>query len=254
MTTMKRTLGFFLLSCFLLVVFVAPAQAQDDKAEEIVAKYLDARGGVDNIKGLQSLKQVGEVNMPAMGMVMPVVIYQERPGKVRSEIEINANGMEMEIISGYDGTVGWAMNPMAGDGVQEVPEEQMSTMRNQADMDGPLVDYAEKGNTLAFMGEEEVDGKNTLMVKLTQADSSETVLYFDPETYMQVKSVGTGANPMTGAEATIETFYSDFRDVEGVLRPFKVEMKIDGQVLQQITMMTVEANEDIDDTLFSKPN
>jgi hypothetical protein len=59
---------------------------------------------------------------------------------------------------------------------------------------------------------------------------------------------------MTGAEATIETFYSDFRDVEGVLRPFKVEMKIDGQVLQQITMMTVEANEDIDDTLFSKPN
>ena len=114
MNTMKLTLGLFLLSCFMLVAFVAPVQAQDDKADEIVKKYLEARGGVDSIKGLQSLKQVGEVNMPAMGMVMPVVIYQERPGKVRSEVEFNANGMEMEIISGFDGTVGWAINPMAG--------------------------------------------------------------------------------------------------------------------------------------------
>jgi outer membrane lipoprotein-sorting protein len=254
MKTMKHTLGLFFLSCFLMAAFVLPAQAQDNKADEIISKYLDARGGVDNIKGTQSLKQVGEVNMPAMGMVMPVVIYQERPSKVRSEVEVNANGMEMEIISGYDGTVGWAINPMAGGGVQEVPEEQMGSMKNQADMDGPLVDYADKGNMIEYVGEEEVNGVNTHKIKLTQADSSETFLFFDPETHMQVKSEGIGPNPMTGAEAQVETFYADYREVEGVMRPFKIEMKIDGQVMQMITMMTVEANQDIDDTLFAKPD
>lgn len=253
MKTMKRALGLFLLSCFLMVAFAAPVQAQDEKADEIVLKYLEARGGVAKIQETQSLKQIGEVNMPAMGMVMPIVIYQERPAKLRSEVEVNANGMEMEVINGFDGTVGWMINPMAGGGVQEVPEEQLSSLESQADMDGPLVNYADKGNLLEYVGEEDVNGVNAHKIKMTQADSSETFLFFDPETNLQVKSTSEGTNPMSGAEAEVEQFYSDYREVEGVLRPFKIEVKIDGQVFQTITMATVVANEDFDDTLFAKP-
>lgn len=253
MKTMKQLLGLVVLSCFLMAAFVAPAQAQDDKADEIVSSYLEARGGVDTIKSLQSLKQIGEVNMPAMGMVMPIVIYQERPGKIRSEVEVNANGMEMEVINGFDGTVGWMINPMAGGGVQEVPEEQLGSLKTQADMDGPLVNYADKGNTIEYVGQEDVNGVNAHKIKLLQADSTETFLFFDPETHLQVKSVSAGTNPMSGADAEVEQFYSDYREVEGVLRPFKIEIKIDGQVFQTITMASVEANEDFDDTLFAKP-
>ncbi|HMB90856.1 MAG TPA: hypothetical protein VKP65_08415 [Rhodothermales bacterium] len=253
MNTFKHTLGLFVLSCFFLAAFALPAQAQDDKADEIVSQYLEARGGADKIQEIQSLKQIGEVNMPAMGMVMPIVIYQERPGKIRSEVEVNANGMEMEVINGFDGTVGWMINPMQGGGVQEVPEEQLGSLQSQADMDGPLVNYADKGNMIEYVGEEEVDGVNAHKIKLTQADSSSTFLLFDPETHLQVKSVSEGTNPMSGADAEVEQFYSDYREVEGVLRPFKIEIKIDGQVFQTITMASVEANEDFDDTLFAKP-
>ncbi|HMB90857.1 MAG TPA: hypothetical protein VKP65_08420 [Rhodothermales bacterium] len=253
MKTLKRTLGLFLLFCFLIAAFAGPAQAQDKKADEIVSKHLEALGGVDNIKSLQSIKQIGEVSMPMMGMVMPMMVYQERPDKVRSEVEVNANGTEMEIISGFDGTVAWTINPMQGGGVQDLPEDQRGPLDYLSDMDGPLVDYADKGNTIEYIGEEETAGVNMHKIKLTQADSTETFLFFDPETHLQIKSVSEAPNPMTGANAQVEMMFSDYREIENILYPFHIEIKVDGQVFQQVALSTVVLNEDFDDVLFAKP-
>ena len=75
------------------------------------------------------------------------------PYRMRVEVEIPAMGME--ILNGYDGEMAWEVNPMQG-GKRKVTGEQARTFKEQADMDGVLVDTAAKGYRVEYAGEAEV--------------------------------------------------------------------------------------------------
>jgi acetoin utilization deacetylase AcuC-like enzyme len=58
----------------------------------------------------------------------------------------------------------------------------------QADLHGPLVDYREKGNRIAFLGKDTVDGDDALRLQVTLKNGDILDYYLDPDTYLTPQS------------------------------------------------------------------
>jgi hypothetical protein len=218
--------------------------------QELIESYLAALGGLEALRSITSMQVTGEVEMPSVGMTMPLTITSKRPAMVHVRVEIPAMGAE--VIQAYDGEDAWENNPMGG-GLKKMAGEQARNMKEQADMDGLLVDYEAKGYAVHYVGEEEVNGSNTKKLRVMRPDSSEVFVYLDAESFLQVKMEADGTNPMTGAKAKMETFMSDFREVDGMMMPFAMKVVMDGQVFQVITFKEVKTNVEVDETIFAYP-
>jgi len=218
--------------------------------QALIDKLVAAQGGRDAMKSLTSLRMTGEVYMPSVGMTMPLTITQKRPNKAHIRVEVPSAGME--VVNAYDGETAWQINPMMG-GTQKVTGEQARTFREQADIDGILVDYAAKGYAVEYVGDADVKGTPAKKLRVIRPDSSEVFVYLDGTTFLQVKTEGEGADPMSGAKTTVETFISDYRDVDGRQMAFKMEVVMGGLPFQTVTMKDIKTNVAVDDALFAYP-
>ena len=185
--------------------------------QELIDQYIATQGGRETLQAVESLQMTGEVYMPVAGMSMPITIIQKRPSKMHVQVDVTA--MSMQVVNGFDGETAWTSNPMQG-GTQKLGGEQLRNFKEQADIDGLLVNYAEKGYTVEFVGEEEVKGAIAKKLQVMRPDSSMLYVYLDNESHVEVKLESESTNPMTGATAMVETYLSDYREVEGMMRPF----------------------------------
>ena len=216
--------------------------------EEVIAQSIAAQG---DTQSLHSLEWTGQVTLPQMGMTLPLKLYQKRPGMVRSEVDVEQMGAT--VISAYDGEVAWTINPMQTSRPQKLPEEQAVNMKDQADFDGMLVGYEDKGYEVEYLGEAEVEGIAAHKLGILRPDSSQVTLYLDADSYLPVMQTGKALNPMTGQMSEIKTYISDYRDVNGAKLPFQIEIHMNGQVFQRVKLTDVKVNEDINDDLFAFP-
>ena len=131
------------------LAFLAP-MAQAQTADEIVAKYVQARGGMDKLKAVKSVRMTGKMMM-GPGMEAPMVLEIQRPDKMRMEFTVQG----MTGVQAYDGKVGWIVMPFMGKKDPEaVPAEDVKDFQEQSDIDGPLVDYKAKGKQVELLGKE----------------------------------------------------------------------------------------------------
>jgi len=160
--------------------------------------------------------------------------------------------MNMEVTNGFDGETAWEDNPMQG-GLRKLPADRAERFKEQADIEGILVNHEAKGYSVEYAGEAEIKGKPTQKLKVLRPDSTELFVYLDAETFLQVKTEGEAPNDMTGGMAKVEAFMSDYRPVNGVQMPHSLEVKMDGQTFQTITFSSITANGEVDDTIFMYP-
>ena len=237
-----------LVACLFLLSACKSTETPLTPEQEMAAKNIEASGGLEAITAIQSIKMSGGVAV--MGMDLELTIYQKRPGKVRSEVNIPSMGMQ--IINAYDGETAWSINPMAGSGAQKVTGDQARGIIEQADMDGIFVGYEEKGISLEYLGEEEVRGKNTHKMRAVRADGTENVVYLDADTFLIAKTEGEGIDPTSGSKTSVETYTSDYRAVAGVQMPHALEIIMAG-TNQDVTITAIEANLEVDDAIFVMP-
>ncbi len=222
-----------------------PAAMED----RLVNAYIAATGGLEAIRGMQTVTMKADISM--MGMNMPLVIYSKRPGKMRSEVDVTA--MNMKVVTATDGTTAWTQNPMVGPTAQVLPAEQAKTIADQADIDGMLVGYKERGYSVTYVGEEPVRGKPAHKLKVDRPGQSLVHVFLDTESHLQVKQEGEGLDPQSGSRVPMATYMSDYRAVEGVMMPFLMEVEMSGNIFQTMTMSQIEVNTEIEDRLFSLP-
>ncbi len=233
---------FFLTLLILCFTFTASAQSLD----EIIAKHIQARGGAEKLKAVKSIKQTGAFIQ--QGQELPLTIQVKRPNNLRFEISVQGQS----VILGYDGTVGWGINPFLGSkDPQKLPDEQLKDVIDQADIDGILVDYKEKGHKVELVGKEDLEGSPAYKLKISKKNGDTEYIFLDAGNYLEVKSVDKQKTP--GGEVEVETYQSDFKAVEGVLFPHAIESKAQGQTVLQIKLNKIEVNSAIDDGLFKFP-
>jgi hypothetical protein len=234
--------------CITLLCFLPhPAAAQT--AEEVVKKALDARGGADKIKAFQSERITGRM-LFAPDAEGTFVVELKRPQKMHSEIFVDGQ----TIIRVYDGKGnGWVVNPFAENkDVQPMSAEDLKTISDEAEFDGPLLDYRSKGNQVELVAKEDLGGTPVCRLKLTNKNGYVRFYLFDASTFLLLK--WEGIRKTDGKELPWESFFSDFREVNGLKYAFKIDQDSPGSDIHQ-TLITekIELDPQIDDSRFAKP-
>ena len=233
---------------WLLVAGLAGAAVQAQTADEIIAKNIEARGGKDKIKAVQSLRMTGKIAM-GQGMEAPISLEVARPNKLRMEFTMQG----MTGVQAYDGKTGWSVMPFLGKKDPEpMSAEDVKQTEDQADLDGVLVDYKEKGHQVEYAGKEDVEGTPAHKLKVTKKNGDILNVYIDAESYMNIKEAGK-VN-VRGQEMENEVTFGDFKPVEGVIFPFSLEQKPKGAPTGTvITINKIEVNPTLDASRFAMP-
>lgn len=230
---------------FIFIIFLTLATSAQT-LDEILKQYYDARGGYDKIKSATTIKSTGKQTV--QGIEIPFTILQKRPQQLRVEATVQSQ----TIIQGYDGETAWMVNPLTGStDPQILPEEQARNIIEQADMDGSLVDYKEKGHAVELIGKEDMEGTAVYKLKVTLKNGDIRYNYLDAEYFLELKVVAKIIRQDTEIEA--ETFYSDYKEVNGQMIPHAFETKRGGTTISQITIDSVEMDVDMDDAIFKMP-
>ena len=232
-----------------IALFLLPLSLAAQTVDDIVKKAIEARGGLDKIKAVQSERITGTVSL-AQGFEGAIVLELERPHKLHSEITVEGK----KIVRTYDGkSAGWTLNPFAGsDEAQPMSEEELKGMPDEADLDGPLVDYKAKGSQIELAGKEELDGKAVYRLKLTSKSGEARTYFIDTATFLTTK--WEGLRKIGDQELPWESNLSDYRVVEGLKFPFKIDQGSPGTEFRQtLTIEKVELKPKIDDSHFAKP-
>ena len=132
---------------------------------------------------------------------------------------------------------------MAGDDLKDAQE--------QADLDGPLVDYKEKGHTVELMGKEDLEGTPAYKLKLTLKSGDTRYIYIDAANYLELKVTAKRRSP--GGEQELDIYPGNYKPINGVLFPHSVEQKVGGQTQVTISLDKIEVDVPIEDALFKMP-
>jgi hypothetical protein len=224
------------------------AEAAAPTVDDVIAKNIEARGGMDKIKKVQSMRMTGKMMM-GPGIEAPMIIEMKRPSNMRVEFTLQG----MTGVQAYDGKNGWAIEPFGG---KKDPEpmsvEDLKDAEEQSDMDGPLVDYKAKGNKVELVGKEKVEGSDAYKLKITLKSGDVRYLYLDADSYLEIK--GESKRTIRGSEAEIETTIGDYKEVEGLMIPFNFQAGQKGSDQKQnIVVEKVEINPAIDVARFKMP-
>jgi outer membrane lipoprotein-sorting protein len=230
------------------VVSATPVSAQNLTVDQIIAKNIEAHGGMAKIKAAKTMRITGKMTL-GPGIEAPIVMEQKRPELSRMDITLQG----MTAVQAYDGKVGWSINPFGGKKDPEVMgEDDRKEMAEQADFDGPLVDYKEKGNKVELVGKEPVDGTDAYKIKVTLKSGDTRYFYLDTDSFLEIKE--ESKRTIRGTERESETSIGDYKDEGGLMLAHSMEMGQKGSPQkQQLTLEKVEINPAIDDSRFKMP-
>jgi len=215
---------------------LCPVKTAAQTADEIVAKVLTARGGLEKAKAVQTERISGTIYFNAE-LYGPFLAEFKRPLKMHNEVTIQ-NKTVVRSFNGKD--TGWVTNPFAGkDAPEPMSADEMKDAVNEADFDGPLVDAKAKGNTIELAGTEKVEGRDAYILKVTHKDGQVSSYSFDTKTFLLVK--WSGADTVNGEPVTRETLFKDYRDVGGLKFAFELVSNTPGaDVTQRIVVDKIE--------------
>lgn len=240
---MKQRIFFSFLSTFFALTFIA---AQD--VEEILDTYFETIGQEKLLK-VNTMEATGKVVMPAMGLEGGFKTFNQKPDKIRVEVDLQGN----KIVQAYDGTNAWTINPMSGSSAPiDMTGPEADGMIETADMEGLLWNYEEKGHALELDGTEEVDGTEAYVLKLTKKNGNINYYYIDSENYVILKIKQKVI--MNGSELEVEVFMSNYQEVDGYLGAFTTEQRYNGQPGLTIQLDEIKYDVELDDDLFAKPS
>jgi hypothetical protein len=231
-----------------LAVFAAiTSGASAQTADEVIAKNIQARGGLEKLKAVKTLRTT--VKFSDGSFRAEFRQENKRPGKVREEFIIQG----MAQIQAYDGKTGWQISPFNGRKDPDLmSQDDMKGLIVDGDIDGPLVDYKEKGHQAELVGHDSMEGTDCYKIKLRMKNGDVRYYYLDADSYLELKvEIQT---TIRGALQESELYYGDYEQVNGIYYPFAVEQAQKGSASRvQFSVEKIEQNVDLDDALFAMP-
>jgi hypothetical protein len=222
--------------------------ARAQTADELVNKNIQAKGGLDKIKAAKTRLAVGKAK-GGRGMIVVLKQMNMRPDLVRQDASIQG----MTAVQAYDGSVGWQTQPFRGRKDPELMgEDTLRDLLLAADFDGPLVDYAEKGNKIEYIGHDLVDGDDALRLKVTLKNGDIIYYYLDPDTYLEIRKEIQQFIRGSVRERVVDL--GSYKPVDGVMYPFSISQGTKSNPgAQVITFQKIEENVALQASDFALP-
>ncbi|MES2882784.1 MAG: hypothetical protein V4676_11590 [Bacteroidota bacterium] len=223
---------------------VAATFAQAQTADEIVAKHIEAIGGADNWKKVNSVVQEGVMTVQGSIQVNIVMTTLNDKG---ARMDISAMGM-----NGYQimtPTAGWGYMPFSGQTKAEpVTEEMVKEGADQLDAQGALIDYKKKGHSVALLGKEDIDGVETHKLQFTHKSGKTETYFVDPKSFYIVRVISKQKANGQEMDATINL--ANYKKLpEGIIVPMSIS-RPEGELV----INKVEINKAVDESIFKPSN
>lgn len=222
--------------------------AHGQTADELVQKNIQAKGGIDKIKAIKSIRLLGKLDGGG-GFSAATLQENQRPNLLRETLSLQG----MTAIQAYDGATGWQIQPFGGHKDPEfLGEDDLRDLLLDADFDGPLVDYKEKGNTVEFLGHDVVDGDDALRLKVTQKNGDIIYYYLDPDTFLEIRKEVQEFIRGSVRESVVE--FGSYKPINGVMYPFAISQGSKANpAAQTTTIQKIEVNVNINPADFAVP-
>ncbi len=224
------------------------ATAPLPRVDQLIARNIDARGGMQKIRAIQSLRSSGHILIGPLALALTI----ENPRNAfRSDTSINGTTKT----EAFDGSRGWVVDPFIKGPdakVEPMSVEQLKQTELQMDFDGPLVDYRKKGSRISLAGVRTFHGVETYALKIALKNGDVLTMLIDTMHYMEIGDINNAVSQDKTVE--VETTLGDYRAVNGVLFPFDLVIKPMGQPDGlHIKLDDVRANTPIDRARFAMP-
>ena len=235
-------------SILAVVALVVPPTVAAQTVDEIVARHVAARGGREALAAVRTVRMTGRA---IAGPGRDAIVRREiaRPGRIRTEFVFQGTTG----VYAWDGSAGWRVSPLDGRLEPEpLPAEEAAVAAEQADIDGPLVDWKAKGHAVELVGKEDLPGGPAHRLKVTLKSGAVRHVWVDAATGLVVRTEST--RKLRGREVTLETVFGDYRETGGVTFARSIETGVRGRPRRlRIVVESVEVNPVLDDSRFRMP-
>ncbi len=236
-----------LIPVAILLALVPAARAET--LDDILAKNYAARGG-DKLRAIKSLRYSGRVTFGGDGgFELQWAQVVARGGKMRNEATIQG----MTAVTAFDGRDGWNVQPFGGRfDPEKASADEAKSMAHQADFEGSLVGWREKGSRVEYLGTEDVDGTKAWKLRVTRKDGDIDYVFLDPDSALEIRI--TTVHKVRGTEEISETDFGSYEQVAGAWFPFAMESGSPGGPRNmRATIEHAEANVPVEDAWFRLP-
>jgi hypothetical protein len=247
-----------LLVCGSLVVCLHVASVgavgadEKDEAKAVVDKALKAMGGEAKVAKLKAGTWKAKMTASEGGKDFAISTdgaWQDWDKyHINAEATIDGNTLGVSFI--INGDKGWAKRP---DGVDDVKEEVPLVKNGLYAMRAPhlLPELKGKDFKLSHLGEVKVNDKPAAGVSVSHKDWKDISVFFDSESGLPIKCEIRMTDPR-GKDITVEFFYSEFKEMDGIKHPTKLLIKFDDKEAT-MEVSEIKAMDKIDDSEFAKP-
>jgi hypothetical protein len=233
------------VSVLLLILFLS-AQAKAQTADDVIKKYVQFIGGKKNWKKVKTITTSGEYDYG--GIVFPFHTFSKRPDKYKFVVPFNGK----YYAQAFDGTKGWKIDAFKNETKPTLLSGKAArAMANESDveLESALINYPDKGHQVKLVGKDSVQHRLCFNIELTKKNGEIENYYFDSQSAELVKKSALAKNVELGG-TLLTIFYSDYREVEGLMIPFKTVCQSEGQMILTVIISKAALNTPIDDEIF----
>jgi len=248
----KLLIASWVLVCCPVMLF---ARRADDapNPQGLIEKAIKAMGGEEKMSRFKAVtfKTKGKFS----GFGQPVEFTGdfsiELPNKRKAVTKFDISGMLRSTTMVVNGDKGW-MHQRGR--VQDMPPAMLAQQKDElyaawAATVLPLKDPACK---LSAIPAATVNEQAALGIRASHERHPDLTLYFAKDSGLLIKSV-SHSKGRDGKESMMETYYSDYKDVDGVMVYTKLTVKRDGKEFAQTEFSDFNLMEKLDDKVFEKP-
>jgi len=227
-----------LIAASLLAPLLNAQELKQFTVDSLVAKNIEAKGGIEALRAVQSLQLKGKMLVNQGQIELTYTQTKKRPGQIRTEATLQG----MTMVQAYDGTEGWKISPFGGrKDPEKMSADDAKSLIEDAEIDGPLVDWEAKGSTVEYLGPEDVDGTLAHKLKVVRKNGDVSYVYLDPDHFLEIRILTQRIEQ--GAQVEVETDLGEYEKIAGVFLPFSIESGPKGALdKQKIILDKAEAN------------
>ena len=195
-----------------VLLLAAAPLAMSFTTDELVGKNVAAKGGLEKLHAIHSLRLTGKLLVNGGMLQLHYVTLVDLPHSVRYEAELQG----LTQVQAFDGLQAWQINPFQGrKDPEKLSTDDAKAMGEDAlDALGALVDYREKGYQIDYLGTEDVDGTAAHKLRVKRPNGDVLFVYLDPDYFLEIRTLSHRIEH--GVPIEIVTDYGDYEKVGGV--------------------------------------
>ena len=226
---------------------LATAQVTDDElmVRQLLQRYTETYGGLREANRLASISIEGVQRQG--GVEYSFHMRKKRPASMRYQLERG----DTSLTTIYNGRQGWLLTKKAGAvSSEELSGARLEILQREARFESPLYRHLEKPeNKITFEGREQVGLAQAYVLRVEEPGSPPSRYFIEADSAHVLRLDRLNE----AGEVVFQTFYRDYREVEGYPFAHEVENRIEGETVSITRVESILVNPGLLSFYFENP-